>query len=328
MPTDDHCRIHGHGLNKSLQFLLNVLIRRLVLQHLDHQRPGRVPSTFPIPMKPNICCIGCALALVAALLGGCNTIDKVKDEVGKGGFALVYPAQSGIEPGQIWRADLAFIDQRRPTALKDGPSGPAQFESLSKTVDASAALDADFGDKVVTDIGKFSAGLKAARVKKVDLNFGQVSIKRIVVGDLRDENILKDLPQTYKNALSRVEHGEGNLAVITAVLYVQGMKYTFTCDDTTSLQASIPELKQLVKGDFKLQVVSKTQAVWEVPSNEVLAIGVSPLEGGEFVLTGAYSDGKFHTTDEFHATDETAPGVRRMLEKAKRARLESIQSHL
>jgi hypothetical protein len=222
--------------------------------------------------------------LIAAMLilSGCatpNTIGTVKEELLKGGFALVYPAQEGIEPGQIWSRNMTQLDQRRPEALKDGQSGNVQFESIKTSVDAGATLDMEFGGTAAVNSSELAVGLKLASVKNVNLDFGETSIKRIVIGDLRDDAIRKNLPAGYVEALSKVQNENGSLSVITGVLYAKGMTYTFDFDNKSNFNAAIPRLEIIIKSAADIHYVSNTKAVWKISGDKPLAIGISPLSG-------------------------------------------------
>lgn len=223
------------------------------------------------------------VALIAAWaigVSGCTTLGNVKDELRKGGFAIWYPAEAGIEAGQIWQIEGAkrIREQKKPATL-EATAGEAKFETLKKSVDASSSLDLNFTNKILGIAGDMAVLLKAGTVKSVDLNFGNTSIQRITMGDLRDSNVTSKLPAGYVEDLRKVRAGNLDFVLIGAVVTVAGMKYVFKCEDTAQLQAKAPEIAKAITPDFNLKIVSKTEAVWEIPASTPLVIGILPVHG-------------------------------------------------
>lgn len=112
-----------------------------------------------------------ALFLVLIASSGCNTLSDVQSELAKGGYMLWYPARVGVEPGQIWIIDgnqkVPFLD--RPSQLTMTTSA-AQFESLTKTIDANASLNAAFSTGVGGDADQLQIALTKATVTNVTLS--------------------------------------------------------------------------------------------------------------------------------------------------------------
>ena len=216
---------------------------------------------------------------------GCNTLSDVKSELGKGGFSLWYPAEGGIEAGQIWQIEGAkrIREQKKPAAL-EATSDAAKFETLRKSVDASSSLELDFTNKILGEAGDMAVLLKAGTVKSVELDFGNTSIQRITLGDLRDADVVSKLPAGYVTDLKKVQADDVDFVLVGTVVSAAGMKYVFTCDDTAQLQAKAPEIAKAIAGDFNLEVVSKTEAVWEIPASTPLVIGILPVYGKDLNL--------------------------------------------
>jgi hypothetical protein len=222
------------------------------------------------------------LAMLVCVAGGCvPTLKDVRTELREGGFALWYPAESGVEPGQIWvtNGTEKHIRQRRPDQLALFGPNPTQFKTLSKTVDADLSLDVSFGEGVLGKAGQLAALLKSATVKEVKLDFGETRVSRLVLGDLADPNVKKQLPDGYLKDLEKVRTPVDGYILITGVVTSSGMKYTFTCDDTEQLEAKAPEISELIKAEFNLNVSNRTEATWEIPETDVLAIGITPVCG-------------------------------------------------
>jgi hypothetical protein len=228
------------------------------------------------------------VALIAGLaigVSGCTTLRDVKDELRKGGFALWYPAEGGIEAGQIWQIEGSkrIREQKKPAAL-EATIGEAKFETLKRSVDASSSLDLSFTNKVLGKAGDMAVLLKAGTVNSVELNFGNTAIQRITMGDLRDPNIISKLPAGYVMDLRKVQADNVDFALIGAVVTAAGMKYVFKCEDTAQLQAKAPEIAKAISADFSLKIVSKTEAVWDIPTTTPLGIGILPVFGKDLDL--------------------------------------------
>lgn len=228
------------------------------------------------------------LGLLACAIGvaGCNTLGDVRTELGKGGFSLWYPAEGGIEAGQIWQIEGAkrIRQQKKPASL-EVTSGLAKFETLRKSVDASSSLEMSFTNQILGEAGDMAVLLKAGTVKSVELDFGSTSIQRITLGDLRDAAVVSKLPAGYVTDLKKVKADDVDFVLVSAVVSAAGMRYVFTCDDTAQLQARAPEIAKTIAADFGLEVVSKTEAVWEIPASTPLVIGILPVFGKDLDLS-------------------------------------------
>ena len=223
-----------------------------------------------------------ALVMLVCLAAGClPTLKDVKEELREGGFALWYPAESGVEPGQIWvtNGTEKHIRQRRPHQLALFGPNPAQFRTLSRIVDADLSLDVSFGEGVLGKVGQLAALLKSATVKEVKLDFGETRVSRLILGDLGDPNVKKQLPDAYLRDLEKVRTPVDGYILITGVVTSSGMKYTFMCDDTKQFEAKAPAISKLIEAEFNLKVSSRTEATWEIPRTDVLAIGITPACG-------------------------------------------------
>lgn len=215
------------------------------------------------------------------IVSGCTTLSDVRKELDKGGFALWYPAEGGITAGQIWKISGKKKDiiQLKPDSLQTFGPYPAKFETLEQSVNADISLDVDFAEEILSDAGPISAKFREATVKSITLEFGDTEIERLPLGQLRDDSVVSKLPESYRNDLEKVRSTWSQHVLLAAVVSTSGMKYIFECKDTTKLKASAPEISKMLQADFDLKLVSKTRAVWEIPSSQELAIGVSPVSG-------------------------------------------------
>jgi len=230
------------------------------------------------------------LSLVGLLLicvAGCTTLRDVKKELRAGGFELWYPAEGGVEPGQIWFSDgrIKNIQQERPGELPVRSTQDAEFGTLLKHIEAKASLDAKFSDKILGKAGDLSALLGAATVRDVRLDFGKATVTRVALGNLKQQAVLDKLPSGYRDDLYSVRDGTRPLIFIAGVVQVSGMKYTFTCEDTGKLKAAAPKIAESINATFDVSASSKTEAVWEIPDSKTLTIGIAPVQGDFLALS-------------------------------------------
>lgn len=211
---------------------------------------------------------------------GCNNLKDVRTELEKGGYTLWYPAESGVEPGQIWitNGKEKYIQQRRPNQLTLFGPNRVKFQTLSKKVDANLSLNASFSEGVLGEAEELAVLLKSATVKEVTLDFGETRVSRLVLGDLSDPNIIEQLPKGYLRDLEKVQTVT-QYVLISGIVTSSGMKYIFKCEDTKQLEAKVPEIRKLIKGEFSLNVKDNTEASWEIPETDVLAIGTTLVSG-------------------------------------------------
>jgi hypothetical protein len=220
------------------------------------------------------------LVMFALAVAGCNDLKDVKRELNDGGFALWYPAESGVEPGQIWitNGKQKHIQQRRPDRLALFGPNSVKFKTLSTKVEADMTLDTSVGEGILGEVGELAVLLKSATVKGVELDFGETHVTRLVLGDLSNPEIRKTLPEGYLEDLVKVQMRPGYV-LISDIVTSSGMTFTFTCEDTKQLEAKVPEISKLIKGEFNLNVKSDKTASWEIPETDVLAIGTTFVSG-------------------------------------------------
>ena len=220
------------------------------------------------------------LFMAAFMVAGCH-LEHVRRELKKGGFDLWYPAESGVEPGQIWvtNGKQKSIEQLCPDGLKTFGPGTVKFQTLSQKVDANVSLDTSFGEKTLGQAGELAVLLENATVKNVTLDFGKTYVTRLVGGSLRDPQIRKTLPEGYLEDLVKVRTKRDGYVLISDIVTSSGMTFTFTCEDTKKLEVKAPEISKLIKGEFDLDIKSDKTASWKIPETDVLTIGICFLSG-------------------------------------------------
>jgi hypothetical protein len=237
-----------------------------------------LPAAFAIPTM--------LFAFIA--LSAChNTLANVKTELAEAGYLLWYPAETGIKPGQIWQLQghgKAIIYDQPPGLPLWGPQ-QVYFQVLKRQVNADISLGTDFAAGLFSAAGPLSASLKKSTVTSVALDFGRTEVERLILGMLEDAALLASLPEPYRKLLQEVRAGQNGYVLIGAVLSTAGMKYVFTCEDANGLAANASEIAKILKVGFDVKIVSKTEAVWEIPGTTRLAIGINPAWGVMLKMT-------------------------------------------
>jgi hypothetical protein len=227
------------------------------------------------------------LIFITTLLAGCTNLYDVKKELSRGGFAMWYPPESGIEPGQIWH-----IQNQVKTAVRDRPAAVSfrtaqlQFATLEKEIDANASLSADFAKGALGNVGALKAKLEAGTVRNVSLNFGKSTAKRLVVGTLLDTEAAGKLTQQYRNDLAKVRAGAPDFVLIAATVDTSGMSYTLEVTNRAAFEANTQgALQGLLGAGLTLDWKSNTKVELKIPDNQTLTVGFSPMKR-ELLLPG------------------------------------------
>lgn len=222
-----------------------------------------------------------SLGLCASGLGcsGSADLTQVRTELRSGGFNLWYPAEAGIQPGQIW-----YLKGTEKTEIRERPeliqvkAANVKFATLSQRVDASVSLNASFAKGTFGKAGDLQGKLDAGTVKNVTLNFGNSGVDRIVVGDLLDAQKRQQFNPEYRAALDKVRNGENGWILVVATIHTAGMTYTLDVANKTAFEANAKGAIQELLGAavvFNWQGDNKVELV--IPDNQSLVIGFAPL---------------------------------------------------
>lgn len=218
----------------------------------------------------------CLFCLVLVFLSGCKLKD-VQDELKEGGFDLWYPAEAGIEPGQIWH-----LSGNEKTEIREKPEtlrikdAQVKFATLEKKIDASASLKANIANGLLGKAGDLQAAFEAAHVKDVTLNFGNSRVQRIVVGDLEEHE--STFSAGYRGALTKVKNREPGWVLLAATVTTDGMTYTVTVEDKAKFDAQVKgAIEGLLGAGLIVNWKSNTKAELVIPNGQRLAIGFAPL---------------------------------------------------
>jgi hypothetical protein len=224
---------------------------------------------------------GLLTALTTLLFIGCATssMRDVQKELNRGGFELWYPAEAGVQPGEVW--SISSEPKREPVQRKpqwlqvQGPH-PSQFRTLKKTISWGLSGQADY--PTIANAESLKAAFDLGGVKKVDLNFGETEIYRIFTGDLTAESNIQQMGRDYLEALLSARTNE-NQAVLSSVVVSKGLRFEILSTNQAQLTAQIPKVEQLFNARLIVTNNNTGEAVWEIPNTNKLIIAfarVSP----------------------------------------------------
>ena len=241
-----------------------------------------------------------SIVAVSSYLVDCTTLPEVKRELNAGGYALVYPPQSGLRPGQIVR-----IKGNRRTLIDDAAqelgqpeSGIAEFKKIAKDISLTGSIAVNAPATTGTDahiatttnakqqavdgtaaatLNKISAQLSAGTVKHVDLNFGTAKILQYPLRRMQGSN----LPKIYQDDVKLCASASGNFYLVNAVVVATGFTYKCTCTDTAALQAQIPKISQTLGMDVKIQSTIGSTVTLQIGGDTPLTIGAMFSHGPE-----------------------------------------------
>lgn len=224
------------------------------------------------------------IILGSVFSAGCSSpFSELRSELRESGWELWYPAEAGVEPGQIWvfsdgRRDLLA---RRPEELSLAPSHRVQFRSLQASIDLTAAVagGTSFGD---LSHPSASGRLLAKHARHVELDFGQTFVQRIVIDDLATQ--AKSFPATYRSYLANAPDG-GNRRVLTSVVQCVGLRYRVVADKSFDAEAAAKALREDLQIGVTVTQVSSNTYEFSTPQDIPLVIGVGELAVASFPTT-------------------------------------------
>jgi hypothetical protein len=213
----------------------------------------------------------------------------VQQAVGQAGFMLWYPAESTVTPGQIWRDKRStfgklfrykpdyFVEPSPPTLRTTNSDASFTSTRTTKMVDfnftASALPDAGI------PLARADVRLKAGTVKSYAIEFGSPVIERAALSTFSNPREVATFPESYRRYLRRITNASSDHALILAVLKTKGLRYRFECENTAKLAAEAKGIGQLIGANFSLDILSKTEAVWNVPNSKPMVIGAQLVTG-------------------------------------------------
>jgi hypothetical protein len=217
-------------------------------------------------------------ALALLILVGCKgDLSAGRPQVELSGWQLLYPAQAGVEPGEIWYTDSTGARHtvyKKPQKLPVSPPSPVFYATQGKTIDYGAVLS---GGLTISKSSSLTAKLQAGTVKSFKLDYGRTRTVRIVLGDL---DTLANDPKTdagYLRALEAVRQGESGYYLIDSILLASNLEYTATVADTNIFQAVIPAVTKFLGGKADAHYVGTNTVKWVLPKEEEAVIGINVM---------------------------------------------------
>lgn len=226
------------------------------------------------------------LAIFASAgLSGCaqNTATVVR-RTAVAGYAIWYPAESGIEPGQVWLYDgtleSKFADRPSAVAMSSDPIDI----NLHRKNDIKGTLKSDFTEAAISNAGPFSAELWAGSVRSGTYIYGPTQTKNIDLANVY-ANRAKYGP-AYATALQLVRDDKPGVVLIASVVQTQWVDYTLMCEDPYKLIDRLPRIRNMVHAEIDAKVTDVNQVKLRLtPVKGWLTIGVTPVRGQTLTMS-------------------------------------------
>ncbi len=211
-------------------------------------------------------------------------MSSVRHDLASSGYVMWYPAEAGIEPGQIWLYD--------GTLRKKFADKPAALSAATETAtidsrhwahygEVESSFEPLFTNSTISKAGPLAAELHAATVYGGTIQFGQPRIVSLPADSLSAENATK-VGTGYARAVELVREGRPGLHLVASVVQVDRVTYTLKCEDPYLLVRQVPRLRSLVEADIDVQVLDTHAATLTFrpkPGSQGLVIGVLPVRG-------------------------------------------------
>jgi hypothetical protein len=219
---------------------------------------------------------------------GCNqTTPTLTRRIAVGGYAIWYPAESGIEPGQIWLYDGTLRAKFADRAAKLSPiqRQPVDLD-LKRPNELKGTLSSTFTEAAISKAGPFSAELYAGSAREGSFTFGPMETVSIEIGDSLLKNAEAKYGPAYAKALRMVREETPGLVLIASVVQVPWVDYTLICEDPFQVIDRLPRVRDLVHARIDANVVDERKLHLRLtPITGMLTIGVTPVRGESMTLT-------------------------------------------
>ena len=206
------------------------------------------------------CCIGTTLT-------GCDTPMRLADaEMSRGGFEALYPPESGLSPGDIWRVTekgwQLVVRCPDPLTTKKVRSTATFANRESKSgVTANGSIDATLEELQVSQKNKLRAALASESLEVSKLQFGRTVIERLALDDMVQFG--SELRAgSYATWLRQAATEGTGLRVISAVVLADEFDVTVKSKGTLSVQAVADKLGQVL--GIHASIESQTEDTFEL----------------------------------------------------------------
>lgn len=242
------------------------------------------PTAPPRPVRAAMLLVfACTFA---PLVAGCArpTLRNVTDGLAAQGYAIWFPAETGVEPGQIWLYDgtlrSKFAD--RPVALPLNQHGGPAIDVLERRADATGVLSSEFTSAVLSEASPFGAELVAGTARRGTVTFeGPVDATSVDFGQALSGNDQARFGTGYAKALELVREDTPGLVLVLSTLRVSRMELTLYCDDPFKVVERLPRVRTFVDAHVDATVLDRNYVrVTLTPTlGQRLTLGITPVRG-------------------------------------------------
>lgn len=195
-----------------------------------------------------------------------------------------YPAEAGIEPGQIWLYDgtlrRKFADKPATLATNLEPA-VIDDRNWSQYGEVETSFRPEFTNSTISKAGPFGSELYAATVRKGTVKFSQPRVVSLNLPDLSSDASVTH-GSGYTRAIELAREGRPGLHVVASVVQVDRAIYMLYCEDPHQLVRRLPRLRELTNAQIDVEVVDNHYARMTCKPPEGaggLVLGVLPLRG-------------------------------------------------
>lgn len=223
--------------------------------------------------------------LILITTGGCTRpMSAVRHDLATQGYVMWYPAEAGIEPGQIWLYDgtlrKKFADKPAEMSIEVNAS-TINSRQWAHYAEVDSSFEPVFTNSTISKAGPLAAELHAATVYSGTIQFGSPRVISLSADSLSPENLSK-LGPGYTRAIELVREGRPGLHLVGSVVVVDRVTYTLNCEDPYLLVRQSTRIRSLVAADMDVEVLDAHGARLTFrpkSGTQGLVIGVLPIRG-------------------------------------------------
>jgi hypothetical protein len=267
-------------------------------------------SKFPQRITGSVPALILAIAAMFVAASGCATEPSLPHDLAHDGYLYWFPAESTIEPGDVYLYDSAVRGKfagRPPSVVVSAPQ-PTKVEVESLPTSLRSRLDPDTIKRSISKAGPFSAELHAGTATGGEISYGPTTVRSISTTDLQ---MLAENPQAdtgYARAVQLVRDGKPGLMLVASVLTVPEVVMTINCTDPNQLVSRLPQFRQFTDAMIEIKVldIHRAELTMRPPAGRSgLVVGIQPVRGKDVGLSVEQSRqqlalaGQYATSQQF-----------------------------